>query len=139
MCLFMSQGTLLYDIILTSLINMYQLNHWGNYWILNFSKMISDWIAGRWWTSFWLYTENIQICTVCTLFAQKMYKFVLFVLTQFSGLYAKIYKFGSSSVWWHHGFLQIITVAFLLFLVPAWGSNLRGQLSNPVGQSLTLT
>ncbi len=26
--------------------------------------------------------------------------------------------FRTSSVWWHHGFLQIITVAFLLFLAP---------------------
>ncbi len=29
----------------------------------------------------------------------------------------QIYR--TSSVWWHHGFLQIITVAFLLILAPA--------------------
>ena len=38
----------------------------------------------------------------------------------------------TSSAWWHHGFLQISAVAFLLFLAPAGGSN-------PAGQSLTLT
>ena len=35
--------------------------------------------------------------------------------------------FGTLSVWWHLGCLQIITVAFLLFLAPAEGSNLAGQ------------
>ena len=42
-------------------------------------------------------------------------------------------KLRTSSVLWHHGFLQLITVAFLLFLAPTWGSN------RPKGHSLTIT
>ncbi len=35
--------------------------------------------------------------------------------------------------------LGIFTVAFLLFLAPAGGSNPGGQFSNPAGHSLALT
>ena len=47
--------------------------------------------------------------------------------------------FGTSSVWGRIGFLRIFTLAFLLFLVPAGDSNPAGPLSNPAGQSFTLT
>ena len=36
-------------------------------------------------------------------------------------------NYWTSSVWWRIGFLRIFTVAFLLFLAPADGSNTAGQ------------
>ena len=45
---------------------------------------------------------------------------------------------GSSALNPGAEFLRFFTEAFLLFLAPAGALTLRGQLSNPAGQSLTL-
>ena len=62
--------------------------------------------------------------------------FVLFFVNTFD-LRPSWKYFGSSALNPGAVFLRFFTVAFLLFRTPAGALTLRGQLSNPAGQSLT--
>ncbi len=76
--------------------------------------------------------KEILTCCICIAACPYIFVFHLSVMTSWLQSLSPCKNVGTSSVWEHHGVLQIITLAFLLFLAPAGGSN-------PTGQSLTLT
>ena len=53
--------------------------------------------------------------------------------------FQKYKKIRTWSVWWLEEFLRIFKLAFLLYLAPAEVLTLRGQFSNPAGQSYSYT